>query len=155
MSIKPRAGRIKSLNTIMSDNTSILGHILNKATYLKQIEAVLHTLLPEMLRSTFRVANYQDKKLLLFTTNASNLTRMRFLEAQLLYNLQQHLPELKSFEVKVRPLPPKAKKKPVTKLTISKKSQIRLKMLAEEINDPRLKAVLLRLSNKSTTENNY
>lgn len=148
VSIKPRAGRTKSLNALINKDTSILGQVLNKATHLKQIETRLHDCLPEELRGLFRVANYENQKLILLTASASNLTRMRFFQAQILYKLQQHLPDLKSFEIKVRPEPPQVKKV-ITKLNISAASQTKLKLLAEEVNDPRLKAVLIRLGNKS------
>ncbi|NLW03737.1 MAG: DUF721 domain-containing protein [Pseudomonadaceae bacterium] len=148
MSIKPRAGRTKSLNALINKDTSILGQVLNKATHLKHIETLLNNSLPEELGGLFRVANYQNQKLTLLTASASNLTRMRFFEAQLLYKLQQQLPELKSFEIKVRPSPPEVKKV-IRKLTISMASQTKLRLLAEDINDPRLKAVLLRLGNKN------
>lgn len=148
MSIKPRAGRTKSLTTLINKDTSILGRVLNKATHLKQIETKLHDFLPEELQGLFRVANYEHQKLILLTANASSLTRMRFFQAQILYKLQEYLPDLKSFEIKVRPEPPQVKKV-ITKLNISTASQNKLKLLAEDVTDPRLKAVLIRLGNKA------
>lgn len=148
VSIKPRAGRTKSLNALISKDTSILGQVLNKATQLKQTEALVHSFLPEELAKLFRVANYQNQKLTLLTASASNLTQMRFFQAQLLYKLQQHLPDLKGFDIKVRPEPPKVEKV-FTKLIISAASQTKLKLLAEDVKDPRLKAVLIRLGNKN------
>lgn len=148
MSIKPRAGRIKSLSALINKDTSILGQVFNKAAHLKQIETLLHSFLPEELRNLYRVGSYESKKLLLLTSSASNLTRLRFFEAQLLYKLQQELPDLIKLEVKVRPAPPETKKV-LKKLIISTASQDKLKSLAEEVDDPRLKAVLVRLGNKS------
>lgn len=147
MSIKPRVGRTKSLTTLINKDTSILGKVLDKATYLKQIETILHDCLPEEFQGLFRVANYEHQKLILLTASASHLTQMRFLQAQLLYKLQQHLPDLKGFDIKVRPEPPKVKKV-TNKLIISTTSQNKLKLLAEDVSDPRLKAVLMRLGNK-------
>lgn len=150
MSIKPRAGRTKSLNALINKDTSILGQILNKADYLKQIETMLHGFLPEELRQFYRVANYENQKLVLITGSASNLTRMRFFEAQLVYQLQQKIPELKGLEVKVRPDPPKVKQV-ILKLNLPAASQEQLKRLAEDVEDPRLKAVLTRLGNRQNT----
>lgn len=147
MSIKPRAGRIKSLSALINKDTSILGQVLNKASRLKQIETLLHDSLPEELNQLYRVGNYQNQKLLLLTSLASNLTRFRFVEAELLYKLQQHLPDLKKIEVKVRPSPPQVKQVQ-KKLIIPPASQKKLKLLAEQVDNPRLKAVLIRLSNR-------
>lgn len=147
VSIKPRAGRTKSLNALINKDTSILGQVLNKANQLKQTEALVHSFLPEELGKLFRVANYQNHKLTLLTASASNLTQMRFFQAQLLYQLQQHLPDLKGFDIKVRPEPPKVEQVFI-KLNISAASRAQLKNLAEDVTDPRLKAVLLRLGNK-------
>lgn len=147
VSIKPRAGRTKSLNTLINKDTSILGQMLNKATQLKNTETLVRSFLPEELGKLFRVANYQNQKLTLLTASASNLTQMRFLQAQLLYKLQQHLPDLKGFDIKVRPEPPKVEQVFI-KLNISAASKTKLKLLAEDVKDPRLKAVLIRLGNK-------
>ncbi|GLR63137.1 DUF721 domain-containing protein [Marinospirillum insulare] len=147
MSIKPRAGRTKSLSAIINKDTSILGQVLNKAAYLKQIETLVHNYLPKELASQFRVANFQNNRLALITPTASNLTHLRFFQAKLLYDLQQKIPELKSIDVKVRPNPPEPKKV-FKKLNIPANSQNQLKLLAETTDNPQLKAVLLRLSQK-------
>lgn len=147
VSIKPRAGRTKSLSALINKDTSILGQVLNKAAYLKQIETMLHNYLPENISKYFRVGNYENKNLVLITGSASNLTLMRFYEVKLLYQLQQQIPDLKSIDVKVRPNPPEAKKV-VRKLNIPPSNQKQLALLAEETDNPRLKAVLLRLSKK-------
>jgi len=147
VSIKPRAGRTKSLSALINKDTSILGQVLNKAAYLKQIETMMRNCLPENLRNNFRVANYQNQKLVLITGRASNLTYMRFHEAKLLYQLQQKIPELKSIDVKVRPDPPEVKKE-LKRLNIPPANKKQLRVLADETDNPHLKAVLIRLSNK-------
>lgn len=147
MSIKPRAGRTKSLSALINKDTSILGQVFNKAAYLKQIETHLHSLLPEDFRQLYRVGSYQNQKLVLMTATASNLTRFRFIEAQLLYNLQQYLPDLIKIEVKVRPKPPVVKHEP-KKLIIPPASKEKLRLLAEKTDNPALKAILIQLSNK-------
>lgn len=147
VSIKPRAGRTKSLSALINKDASILGQVLNKAAYLKQIETLVHTYLPKEICENFRVGNYQDHRLVLITGSASNLTHMRFYEAKLLYQLQQKIPELKCIDIKVRPDPPKAKKV-FKKLNIPPANQKQLRLLADEIDNPRLKAVLIRLSSK-------
>jgi len=147
VSIKPRAGRTKSLSALINKDTSILGQVLNKAAYLKQIETMMRSYLPKDIADNFRVANYQNHKLALVTGSASNLTQMRFFEAKLLYQLQQKIPDIKSIDIKVRPNPPEPKKA-FKKLIIPSANKKQLKLLADETDNPRLKAVLIRLSNK-------
>lgn len=150
MSIKPRAGRIKSLSALLNKDTSNLRQIINKAEHLKHIETLLHTNLPADWCNLIRVADFTGNHLLLFTASAANLTRLRFLEKQLLSNMRQHLPELTKIEVKVRPQAPQPTA--VTRqLQITAPTQAKLKQLAATTDHPGLKAALLKLANKPLT----
>lgn len=144
MSIKARAGGTKSLNALINKDTSILGKILNKASYLKHLETILQQHLPEELKTAYRVANYQQQQLILLTSSAGYLTRMRFLQATLIQALKKELPGLQRIEVKVRPEPP-AKRQQSHSRTISNHSRANLGKLAEQVDHPRLKAILQRL----------
>lgn len=152
MSIKARAGRTKSLNALINKDTSIFSRVLNKAATLKHLETLLHQELPEQLRRAYRVANYEQQKLVLMTGSAGFLTQMRFLEAELITRMQKHLPDLAKIEVKIRPEPPAPRPLRPTR-PISEQARSNLGKLAQEVTNPRLKAVLERLSQNQNTRN--
>ncbi|MBE0505376.1 MAG: DUF721 domain-containing protein [Marinospirillum sp.] len=144
MSIKARAGRIKSLSALINKDTSIFSRVLSKAATLKHLETLLHQELPAELRTAYRVANYEEQKLILITGSAGFLTQMRFLEPGLIVAMKKHLPDLRRIEVKIRPELPAPKPSRPTK-PISPHARQILGKLAEQVDNPRLKAVLERL----------
>lgn len=151
MSIKARAGRIKSLNALINKDTSIFSRVLNKAATLKHLETLLHQELPAELQTAYRVANYEQQKLTLITGSAGFLTRMRFLEPDLLIAMKKHLPDLARIEVKIRPEQP-APKPPRPTIPISDHARKTLGRLADEVDNPRLKAVLERLGQRNSNK---
>jgi hypothetical protein len=151
VSIKARAGRIKSLNALINKDTSIFSRVLNKAATLKHLETLLHQELPLELQTAYRVANYEQQKLILITGSAGFLTRMRFLEPGLVAAMKKHLPDLLRIEVKIRPEQP-APKPPRPTKPISPHARQTLGKLAEQVDNPRLKAVLERLSQRKQND---
>lgn len=148
MSIKARAGRIKSLNALINKDTSIFSRVLSKAARLKHLETLLQQELPSELQTAYRVANYEQQKLILMTSSAGFLTRMRFLEPALITAMQKHLPDLVRIEVKIRPESQKPRPSKPTQ-PISAHARLSLGRLAEEVDNPRLKAVLERMSQQN------
>ena len=151
MSIKARAGRTKSLNALINKDKSIIGQIFDRAAKLQQLETLVLQHLPEESRKDYRIGNFQQGKLVLFTTNALNLTRFRYFKPQLMQQLQQEFPSLINIEVKIRPASPQKK---VTKKgkPISEQARQQIKQLAEEVEQPELKQALERLSQKTTSQ---
>lgn len=151
MSIKARAGRTKSLNALINKDKSIIGQIFDRAAKLQQLETLVLQHLPEESRKDYRIGNFQQGKLVLFTTNALNLTRFRYFKPQLMQQLQQEFPSLINIEVKIRPASPQKK---VTKKgkPISEQARQQIKQLAEEVEQPELKQALERLSQKKTSQ---
>lgn len=149
MSIKARLGQTKSLNSLINKDTSVLGVLINKATQLKQIETHLTSLLPEALRDAFRVADWQQQRLILMASQATLLTYFRFAEPQIRQQLQQHYPDLERIELKIRPLPPQPKKIPAKKMQITKATRAQLLAMAEKETHPQLKAALMTLAQPS------
>lgn len=150
MSIKLRAGRTKSLSALIGKDSSNLSNILTRVDLLDQLDTLLNNNLPSNLHNLYRVANYKDGCLILFTPTATNLTHWRFVSAKILANLQQKLPTLQKIEVKVRPQAPKRvnTNKP---LPISVASAEKLSDLAADTDNPRLKAALLKLASKASS----
>lgn len=145
MSIKARAGRTKSLNALINKDTSILGQIFDQATRLKQIETLVLQSLPDEVSSYYRVANFEKGRLLLLTSSAIHLTRFRYLKPQLVAQLKQKLPSLETIELKIRPEAPQAVAEPKGK-RLSSNAKEKLRQLADEVDNPRLKEALLRAS---------
>ncbi|MFK7160937.1 DciA family protein [Marinospirillum sp. MEB164] len=147
MSIKARAGQTKSLNSLINKDTSVLGALINRATQLKQIETHLKALLPDALRDEFRVADWQQQRLIIMASQATLLTYFRFAEPQIRQQLQQHYPELERIELKIRPRPPQPKTIPTKKIQLSNNTRTQLLALAEKEQHPDLKAALIILAN--------
>gem|GEM_PF-1657871 len=143
VSIKARAGRTKSLNALINKDTSILGDIFDQAAKLKHIETLVLQNLPEDSREYYRVGNYQQGRLVLLTSSAIHLTRFRYLKPQLLADLSGSLPHLSSIELKIRPQPPEPKPEKKGR-PMSSRTREKLRKLAEEVDNPKLKEALLR-----------
>ncbi|MDR9468941.1 DciA family protein [Marinospirillum sp.] len=154
MSIKARAGRTKSLNALINKDTSILGDILGQAEKLKHIETLVLQKLPEDSRDFYRVGNFQQGRLVLLTSSAIHLTRFRYLKPQLLADLSECLPELSTIELKIRPLPPEPRKEKKGQ-PISGNTREKLRKLAEEVDNPKLKEALIRASHSPETKNQH
>ncbi|WP_416884954.1 DciA family protein [Marinospirillum sp.] len=152
MSIKARAGQTKSLNSLINKDTSVLGALINRATKLKQIETHLTALLPEALRNEFRVADWQQQRLILMASQATLLTYFRFAEPQIRMQLQQHYPDLERIELKIRPRPPQPKTIPTKKIQLSDVTREQLLSMADQEEHPELKAALIMLAKSHQAE---
>ena len=154
VSIKARAGRTKSLNALINKDTSILGDIFDQAAKLKHIETLVLQNLPEDSREHYRVGNYQQGRLVLLTSSAIHLTRFRYLKPQLLADLRVSLPDLATIELKIRPHPPEPKPEKKGR-PISNSTRKKLRELAEEVDNPKLKDALLRAGVPQETKNQH
>lgn len=152
MSIKARAGRTKSLNALINKDTSVLRHIFDQAAKLKQIETLVLQNLPENSRQDYRVGNFDGKRLILLTPSAIHLTKFRYLKPQLLAKLQQLLPGLQEIDLKIRPNKPVQEPQKKGR-RISAKAREQLSQLAEEVDNPRLKASLQRIGSEHPQKN--
>ena len=101
------------------------------------------------LKGHFHIATFCDACLTVIANNGSTATRLRFIEADLITQLQ-NIPELKTLKkikCKVRPSPPKETQKTVERHISSDNAQL-IKQAAEHIKDERIKKALESLASR-------
>ena len=125
-----------------------LKFILSKANLLATIQKELNTILDRQLINYCQVANINQKKLTILVDNASVATVLRYQRVELLNAFKniEVLQTINDLIIRVRPAPTKKiPPKPAIKQLSEHSAQI-LQENAQRIENPQLKAALLRIA---------
>lgn len=141
---------VEKIADLIESNNKDLSFILQKVKFIAKIHSAFVKLLPDNLQAYVQVANISHAKLILIIENSSIASLLRYQTPELLQKCAK-IAELKHIQEIVC----KVRGKGETKLV--KKSESKMKLLsasvanivkstAEEITDPKLKEILLRIS---------
>lgn len=121
--------------------------LLEKAQHLINLQKRVDSVIDQALKHYIKVANLENQCLTLIVENASIATRLRFIESELMSNLQA-FPEFKSLQTlkyKVRPDNQAKEIKNTVNRKISDASAELIKQTAEHVKDENIKAALKHL----------
>jgi hypothetical protein len=140
------------LRNILNNPCSGQLQALVKHVYmLQRLDDRLNQCLPPLLKSHCKVGDIRDDVLVLNVTSPVWATRLRYLTPSILAFMQRQcaLATLRTIRVRVSiPPEPVPAPKQTTRPRMSIKSADYLKSTAQSINDPALRSVLLRLSDR-------
>lgn len=146
---------------IFNQTGSGLGYIVQRSLLLKQIDALFKTHLPLLIGQHCHIINIRDNTLVIHTDSAAWASRLRYMIPELLEfwqaDKQLNAIEITHIDIKTRVENQFIQKYPVQQQklhTISTRSALLLRRLADSTSHPELKSVLLSLANKSTGEKN-
>ncbi|UYZ84119.1 DUF721 domain-containing protein [Entomomonas sp. E2T0] len=127
--------------------TSSLKQLVNKASYLNQLQQCLNLYLSTTIRENCAIASFQNGILTILVNNAHWATRLRYQQNKLKQQLQEHheFYGIHKVAIKVSPKPLKEPEE-VHELTMSSKTAKIIAETAENINHPALREALERLS---------
>lgn len=90
---------------LLSNSKTNLGKLMERATYLTQLETMIRGLLNPDLAAQFQVAAVRQNRLVLVTPTAAWATRLRMHAPQLLISLRQNdVADFEYIDVRVAPL---------------------------------------------------
>ncbi|MDZ7735352.1 MAG: DUF721 domain-containing protein [Gammaproteobacteria bacterium] len=136
----------RNLGSLLRQNPR-LGHLYAHARKLQQLQAVLDNHLPQPLASHCRVAALEHNVLTLHTDSPAWAAKLRFLTADIVKTLQNSNADVSVDTIRVKARPPETKPQTVRSGTnLSPLTARLLRDIAETIDDPELRASLLRLS---------
>lgn len=99
-----RDSRPQPLDNLFDDTSSLLRNVQQRAITLLKLNNAVKSILPTPLQAQCRVANYRSGILILETTNASWLMRLRYEQPNLLSTLRADiLPSLASIDIRISP----------------------------------------------------
>lgn len=127
--------------------TSSLKQLVNKASYLSQLQQCLNLYLSTAIRENCAIASFQNGILTILVNNAHWATRLRYQQNKLKQQLQEHheFCGIHKVTIKVSPKPLKESEE-VHELIMSSKTAKIIAETAENINHPALREALERLS---------
>lgn len=131
--------------------TSSLRQLVNKASYLSQLQKCLNLYLSTVIRENCAIASFQHGTLTILVNNAQWATRLRYQQNKLKQQLQEHheFSGIHKITIKVSPSP-LSEPEEVHGLTMSSKTAKIIAETAENINHSALKEALQRLSKHTT-----
>ena len=138
----------KLLSATSGDVASLITHARRLARYSHWLASIL----PPPLGQHCVVADIQGNKLIIGVDSAAWATKIRFLSIEIIEKITLKFKELKNVEqVLTTVLPPAPDLTTVTqpsaeKLHLSQQNAALIQSLAETVDDPQLKAALLRLA---------
>ncbi len=96
---------MKSVYELMANSSGDLNRLFQRCQILKRLEKILHASLPVPLNQHCRVANLQNKILVIHTNSSLWATRLRYMAPDLLRQWGQNrtIPAIDQIEIKVRP----------------------------------------------------
>ncbi len=116
----PQSGKTtRRIGEILSDPGSSLGNLLDRASYLMQLEALLTGLLDSDLAAQFQVAAARKNRLILISPSAAWATRLRMQAPRLISSLHAAgVRQIEYIDIRVAPLvklsPAKRSKRPLS-----------------------------------------
>lgn len=153
---------MKHISELVEGAQSVLQQLWEKNHQVQQVNQTLPNILPEPLLQHCRVVNVREQIAVIYTDSAAWATRLRYLVPQILQVWQQHSFTITKIEIRVHletfsstestssVAPPEttvSKNRGPYPLTQNAANYLR--HTAEATTHPRLKAVLLRLANRS------
>ena len=97
--------KIQRVSEVLIDPDSNLGNLLERASYLMQIEKLLRGLLDSDLATKFQVAAARKNRLILISPSASWATRLRMQAPSLISSLQAAgARQIEHIDIRVAPL---------------------------------------------------
>ena len=106
MSRLPQSGKtMRAVAEVLNDPDSSLSNLLDRASYLMQLEALLTGLLDSDLAAQFQVAAARKNRLILISPNASWATRLRMQAPRLISSLHAAgARQIEHIDIRVAPL---------------------------------------------------
>jgi hypothetical protein len=106
MSRLPQSGKTtQRVAEVLNDPDSSLSNLLERASYLMQLEALLTGLLDSDLAAQFQVAAARKNRLILISPNASWATRLRMQAPRLISSLHAAgVRQIEYIDIRVAPL---------------------------------------------------
>ena len=106
MSRLPQSGKTtQRVAEVLNDPDSSLSNLLDRASYLMQLEALLTSLLDSDLSAQFQVAAARKNRLILISPNASWATRLRMQAPRLISSLHAAgVRQIEYIDIRVAPL---------------------------------------------------
>lgn len=139
MSRLPQSGKtMRAVAEVLNDPDSSLSNLLDRASYLMQLEALLTGLLDSDLAAQFQVAAARKNRLILISPNASWATRLRMQAPRLISSLHAAgARQIEHIDIRVAPLARQAvgtrSKKPLS--TAAKQALGHMAHLRDETSD--------------------
>ena len=141
----------KSLANLLQQRSDHLSVLLSQVRLLRQITTVIRKVLPEPLSLHCHAANINGDTIIIGCDSSTWAAKLRYQIPQVLNRLNDHreLPILRQIRVRVQPLnndKPRISNRP---LVMSEHAATLIASVASTTDDPKLKAALLRLSQRA------
>ncbi len=145
--------KYQKLHKLLKNNALIANSITETLYALQNIEIFLQDHVQQTLLQHIKPLNISGKTLVLMVDSPAWKSRLRFLLPDLEKKLQQHTGgKINHISIKIIPATDRQKRKTVghnnARIPLSTNSQAIITSLADTLDDSRLKASLLRLSQK-------
>ena len=127
MSRLPQSGKTtQCIGEVLNDPDSSLSNLLERASYLMQLETLLTGLLDPGLAAQFQVAAARKNRLILISPSASWATRLRMQAPRLISSLHAAgVRQIEYIDIRVAPLPnPPAEKRSKRPLSAAAKQAL-------------------------------
>ena len=127
MSRFPQSGKtMQCIGEVIDDPDSSLSNLLERASYLMQLETLLTGLLDPGLAAQFQVAAARKNRLILISPSASWATRLRMQAPRLISSLHAAgVRQIEYIDIRVAPLPnPPAEKRSKRPLSAAAKQAL-------------------------------
>lgn len=158
---------MKHISELVEGAQNVLQQLWEKNQQVQQVNQTLPDILPKPLSLHCRVVNVREQTAVIYTDSAAWATRLRYLVPQILQGWQQYSLMITKVEIRVHletfvPTEPVLHPTRAPETTLSKtrgpypltqNAANYLRHTADTTSHPRLKAVLLRLANRSQTGN--
>jgi hypothetical protein len=142
--------KTRSIEQVLHGNE--LGPLIQKASQLEALGRILAEVLPESLQPQCRLANVQNKVLVLQTFNNASASKLRMIAPRILERFTREVGALESVKIEIRPLegPHSRPARPRTPGRLPPPSAApALESLADSMADPRLQAAVRTLARKA------
>jgi hypothetical protein len=141
------------LHNVLTRSNAELGGILTEAHRLQELESIFYSILEDRFHSHCRIAQFHSTQLTLLIDNANWATPIRYLAPDLITQLKNHreFEQLETIECHIAPdifqmdeenYP---KQRNPSHMPMSETNKKNIRIIAEQIQDPKLKAALLKL----------
>lgn len=139
---------LEPIGSFFTKKTGRLSAIYQQARRLDDLQKIIMKFLPDAMCPHIRICSYQGSSLHLFVDTAHWATRLRYMESELIVNLQSFaaFEHLKTVRYSIRPVytPPSYHK---SARAISKENATHISTVAKYIEDEALRKALIKLSN--------
>lgn len=141
--------KLRSIGNLLNDRANPSRMLLEHSLRLERLSGQVRALLPDACRPHCRVANLRGGLLSIAADSPAWAARVRFLAPRLLQNLQRQsdLP-IHRIEVSVMPVEISIARPTIRRPGLSHKTLALLEETAQSMDDPALRAALLRLARR-------